>query len=53
MEFCFNLASIIKFMTPLAVVIFNILVESIDSSLMLSVPMETVVDAMVTWWIRG
>ena len=54
LEFYFNSASIIKFITHawLAAMIFNILVELIDGSLMPSVSMGTVSDTMVTRWFR-
>ena len=55
LEFCFNLASIMIFMTPawLAMMIFNILVEVIDGSLTSSVPMGTVLNTMMTRWFEG
>ena len=54
-EFCFNLASIIKFIMTVwsAAVIFHILVELIDGSLTPSVSMGTILDTMVAGWSGG
>ena len=55
LEFYFTSASPVKFMTPiwLAAMIFNILIELINGSLIQSVLMRTVSDTMVARWFGG
>ena len=55
LEFCFKSTSIIKFMmsTWLAAMMFNILVELINYSLMLSVLIGIVSNTMVTSFLRS
>ena len=51
-EFCFSSALIVKIIkvTWSAVMLLNFLIKSIDGSLLPSVPMETVLDAIVAGW---